>query len=116
VQGDATVKNSFLSPGCVVEGTVLGSVLSPGVRVARGARVVDSILFHRCTVERDACVQQTIADKGVTVGAGARVGPAPTEGALPPSTPVTLLGKECRVGPGAELEPGCEIHPEAVRG
>lgn len=115
VRSGATVKNSFLSPGCVIEGTVVGSVLSPGVRVARGARVVDSILFHRCAVEADAAVRLTIADKGVAVGAGARIGPSLAEETTPPAAPITLLGKECRVEPGAALEPGCEIRPEAVR-
>ena len=40
------------SAGCEIEGTVIGSVLSPGVRVEKGAGSSTSILFHRCTVSR----------------------------------------------------------------
>ena len=81
--------------------------------------VVNSILFHRCTVEKGVTVNLTIADKGVSIGTNARVGPAFEEPqdatAALAHYPITLLGKECRVAPGAHVEPGSEIHPEAVR-
>lgn len=119
VIGPATVRNSFISSGCEIEGTVIGSVLSPGVRVERGARVINSILFHRTVVERDARVALTIADKGVTIGHGARVGPEEEEAIDPGKAlaahPITLLGKGCCCEPGSRLEAGSEIHPDAVR-
>ncbi len=65
---------SLLSPGCVIEGEVVRSVLSPGVRVARGARVVDSVLMHDTSVGKNSNVVRTIADKKVTIGEGASIG------------------------------------------
>ena len=119
VTGSSEVRNSFLSAGCEIEGTVIGSVLSPGVRVEKGAQVINSLLFHRCTVEKGASVCLTIADKGVSIGTNARVGPSPEQATDPVAAvagfPITLLGKECRVAPGAHVEPGSEIHPEAIR-
>src|SRR5206468_7784246 len=41
-QPPGEVNNCLLSNGCVVHGTVVNSVLSPGVRVERGAVVRDS--------------------------------------------------------------------------
>jgi glucose-1-phosphate adenylyltransferase len=115
----AQVRNSFVSAGARVEGTVIGSILSPAVRVEKGAVVRNSILFHRAVVERGAIVNLTIADKQVSIGSGARVGPPPEEafdpqpgGVLP--APITLLGKQCRIAPGAVIKAGSEIPPEAV--
>jgi glucose-1-phosphate adenylyltransferase len=119
IKDGARVQNSFLSPGCEIEGTVMGSTLSPGVVVERGAQVVNSVLFHRCHVGRDATVTLTIADKGVVVGSGARIGPAPPPDLGPPSSPlqdrITLLGKDSRIAPAARILPGSEVPPEAVR-
>jgi glucose-1-phosphate adenylyltransferase len=119
ISGSAEVRNSFLSAGCEIEGTVIGSVLSPGVRVEKGAQVINSIVFHQCTVKAGASVCLAIVDKGVSIGANARVGPSPTDAAEPAAAlakfPITLLGKECRVAPGARVEAGSEIPPEAVR-
>ncbi|MEO6059217.1 MAG: sugar phosphate nucleotidyltransferase, partial [Candidatus Limnocylindria bacterium] len=42
---EAKVTRSMISHGCVIEGTVEHSLLSPGVRVARGAVVRDSIVM-----------------------------------------------------------------------
>jgi len=119
VAGDAVVRNSFLSAGCVIEGTVIGSVLSPGVHVAKGARVVNSILFHRGRVAADAAVTLAIADKDVQFGAGARVGPQgieETDGVhMAAHHPISLFGKGARVEASAKLAPGCEIRPASVR-
>jgi glucose-1-phosphate adenylyltransferase len=114
VRGAAQVQNSFLSPGCDVQGTVIGSVLSPGVRVEKGASVINSIVFHRCVVERGAQVRCAIVDKAASIGPEAQVGP---DGGEPPAegAPITLLGKECRIAPGVRVEAGSEVAPEAVR-
>ena len=50
----ARVENSMLADECVIEGTVINSVLFRGVRVARGAVVKDSVLFHGTTVGKNA--------------------------------------------------------------
>ena len=42
----AKVKQSIISSGCKISGTIERSVLSPGVVVAEGAVVRDSIIFH----------------------------------------------------------------------
>ncbi len=119
LRGPAAVHSSYISEGCDIEGTVVGSVLSPGVRVERGARVVNSIIFNRCVIERGASVNQTIMDKAVSVGAEATIGPPIEDPAEPPgdprSIPITLLGKECRIAPGASIPEGAEVPPETVR-
>jgi glucose-1-phosphate adenylyltransferase len=70
----AQVHRSLISHGCVINGTVVNSVLSPGVRVEVGAVVRDSILMFDTVVRASAIVDRSIIDKEVVVGPGAIVG------------------------------------------
>jgi glucose-1-phosphate adenylyltransferase len=70
----AEVTRSMLSLGVRVYGSVIHSVLSPGVVVEQGASVRDSIIQHGCVIGRDSLVDRCILDKEVTVGAGSRLG------------------------------------------
>ena len=70
----AQVHRSLISHGCIVDGTVVNSVLSPGVRVEVGAVVRDSIVMFDTIIRRGAIVDRSIIDKEVVVGPGAVVG------------------------------------------
>jgi len=64
-------RGGYLSvPEVFVEGDVTKSVLSPAVRVERGARVEDSVLLEGVVVECGAVVKRAILDHGVRVRAG----------------------------------------------
>jgi glucose-1-phosphate adenylyltransferase len=98
----AEVEDSLLANGAEVHGTVVRSVLSPGVRVEPGAEVRESVILGDVVVEAGARVERAIVDKYTRIGAGARVG---GEG------PVTVVGEWSRVEPGAEVPPGSVIPP-----
>ncbi len=67
--------NSLVSSGCIISGaTVRNSVLSPGVIVDSHALVEDSVLLHDVVVGRGAVVRNAIIDKNVEVPAGAMIG------------------------------------------
>ena len=70
----ARVSNSLISSGCVIEGMVQNSILSPGVRVAKGAEVIDSVIMHDSTIEAGARVFRVIADKFARIGAHSQTG------------------------------------------
>ena len=72
----AEVKNSMLTEGCVIEGTVENSVLANGVRVEKGAVVKDSVIMSGVTVKAGARVEYAIIDSDTVVGAGANLGEA----------------------------------------
>jgi len=74
VRSQATAVNSLITDGCVVEGVVDHSVLSPGVVVRTGAIVRHSVVMTDTVIEEGAVVDHAILDKRVRVGAGARVG------------------------------------------
>ncbi|MBD3163233.1 MAG: glucose-1-phosphate adenylyltransferase, partial [Candidatus Latescibacteria bacterium] len=92
IDAGAAVRNSLISPGCVIEGTVRGSVLSPGVRIGRGAIVDGSAVFNRSVIEPGASVERSILDKDVLVGERSRVGGPPLVGAEPVAGRPSSLG------------------------
>ena len=66
----ASVKNSVVADGCVIEGTVENSIIFRGVKVCRGAVVKNSILFQDSYVCEGASLNCVIADKNVTIRDG----------------------------------------------
>ena len=111
------VANSMISAGCVIEGEVLNSILSPGVKVGAGARVQDSIIFHDCVIENNSQVDLAILDKRVRVGQGSVIGRGDNR-ELPNSkypdhlyTGISLVGKEVDVPPGTTIGRNCIINP-----
>ncbi|MBT2493732.1 glucose-1-phosphate adenylyltransferase [Streptomyces sp. ISL-96] len=68
---------SIVSAGCVIQGQVTRSVLSPGVVVEEGAVVQGSVLHDNVRIGRGAVVRGSILDKNVDVPPGATIGVNP---------------------------------------
>ena len=66
----AKVESSMIADDCVIEGTVINSILSRGVKVEKGAVVKNSVLFKNTRVEKNASVNCIVTDKDVTVTEG----------------------------------------------
>lgn len=79
---DASVKNSLVTQGCVVNGEVEGSVLFNNVNVGEGAKVINSVLMPGVLIEEGAVVKKAIIDEGVVVKAGTVVNDEAKEVAL----------------------------------
>lgn len=79
---DASVKNSLVTQGCVVNGEVEGSVLFNNVNVGEGAKVIDSVLMPGVLIEEGAVVKKVIIDEGVVIKAGTVVNDEAKEVAL----------------------------------
>lgn len=79
---DASVKNSLVTQGCVVNGEVEGSVLFNDVNVGEGAKVIDSVLMPGVLIEEGAVVKKAIIDEGVVIKAGTVVNDEAKEVAL----------------------------------
>ena len=67
---EASVVNSIISDGCLIEGTVENSILFRGVHVAKDAVVKNSIIMQDCILEARSNVNYLITDKRVVVGTG----------------------------------------------
>lgn len=98
---DATVKNSIISEGCEIYGTVENSVLFAGVKVMPGAVVRDSVVMSGTVVECGAQVSYSIIDTDVKIGAGATVG-----GEVGSEGGIAVIGAGESVADGANVAAG----------
>ncbi len=110
------VKGSMISAGCVIEGEVINSVLSPGVSVGPGAVVRDSVIIDDCQIGAGALVDLAILDKKVQVGSGSVIGcgdksVANQENPTHLYTGITLIGKEVIVPDNTEIGRNVIINP-----
>jgi glucose-1-phosphate adenylyltransferase len=71
---NGSVINSIISDACIIEGTVSNSILSPGVHVAPGAEVIDSIIFHDTVIGSNTKLKKAICDKDVRIGDNVSIG------------------------------------------
>lgn len=75
---EAEVKNSIIADGCIVEGTVINSVLFRGVTIKRGAVVNNCIIMQDSAVEEDVKIDNLIVDKNVLLSKGINLKGTPT--------------------------------------
>lgn len=71
---NGVVEDALINEGCFIDGHVTHSVISPGVRILSGARVVDSVVLPGAVIEEGAQVHRCIVMSGETVPAGASIG------------------------------------------
>ena len=69
-QDGASIKNSFIADGCVIEGTVENSIIFRGVKIGRGCVVTNSILMQDTYVGSDVTLNCVITDKNVVIRDG----------------------------------------------
>ncbi len=104
----AKVVNSMLSNGCEVKGTVINSVLSPGVTVSAGAVVTDSVIMNDTWIGPGAQLDKLVVDKHVVIGPGAHVGtgdPSVVNEEMPDKifAGISVVGKNARIPSGASI-------------
>lgn len=114
VREGAQVVNSLISHGCIIEGRVERSVLSPGVIVEEGAVVRDSIILFDTVVGAHSVVDHVIADKEVVIGKHCQIGygDETTPNKLEPTrltTGISLIGKRTHIPDNQKVGRNCKI-------
>lgn len=65
--GDASVRNSLVADGCVIEGRVENSMLFRGVRIEKNTTVKNSILFQDTYTGENVSLNCVLTDKDVVI-------------------------------------------------
>jgi glucose-1-phosphate adenylyltransferase len=115
----AYLSRALVNVGCIINGHVEHSILSPGVYVEEGAIVRDSIVFDGAYVRAGAVVDRSIVDKEVQVGENCHVGHGDD---LRPNQErpdivdcgITIIGKRVTLPPGLRIGRNCVIGPGVV--
>ena len=63
----AVVKNSLIADGCVINGYVENSIIFRGVKIEKGAKIINSIIMQNSEVMEDAILEHVILDKEVII-------------------------------------------------
>lgn len=66
----ATVTDSLIADGCIVEGTVDNCILFRGVKIGRGAIIKNSILFQDTVVSDNVYLNCVVTDKNAVIRDG----------------------------------------------
>lgn len=108
------VVNSMISHGCVIEGRVENSVLSPGVRVAANAVITHSVIMNDTVIGRESVIDYAILDKEIIVEAGSHVGTGNDfqvnrEESTILNTGISVVGKGAKIPEGVKIGRNCAI-------
>lgn len=74
VEDNANVQTSLISNGCIIKGTVINSVLSPGVIVGKNAVIKNSVILNDVVIGENSKIEDTIIDKETIVGKNSIIG------------------------------------------
>ena len=74
VEKGAVIKDSMVTEGCDVAGTVLKSVLFAGVRAEKGSVIEDSIVMPGVVIKPGARICRAVIGEGAIIGENASVG------------------------------------------
>ena len=101
----ASVKNSILADGCVIEGEVENCVIHSGVKIGKGSVVKNSVIMKDTVVRTDCQIDKALIDEEVVIEQGCKVG----EG-----NNVTVIGYHCVALENATVEDGAMIYPDTI--
>lgn len=104
---DGEMINSLATAGCEIYGTVINSVLSEKVTVAKGAVVENSIIMRGTIIGENASLSYAIVDEDVTVGDGALIGDENSS-----KDRIALIGRGVDIGCGAIVESGSIVEDQ----
>jgi glucose-1-phosphate adenylyltransferase len=116
IGSSAVLEDSLIHNGCQIEGEVRRSILFPGVKIEKGAKVSDSILLFDTLVKTGSIVNKTITDQEVQIGAECQIGVG--DNLIPNhkfpdilKSGINLIGHNTEIPPGTQLGRGCIIYP-----
>ena len=70
----AVIDNAFIDQGCVIDGTVEGSVIFTNVKIGKDAVVKDAVVLPGSVIGEGATLNRVIVAEGIEIAPGAVVG------------------------------------------
>lgn len=109
----SVVKNSCITEGCNVYGTVINSILFEGVTVGEGAIVENSIVFPGSVIKKNATVKKSVIGEKAIIGENCVVGDETvTDGKYKNkycSGSISLIGGGVELGNNVKIGTDCMV-------
>lgn len=112
VSPHARINNSLISPGCIIEGEVHHSVLSPGVHVKKNSSISNSILMHDVKIKENTRIHGVICDKDVCIGKNGVLGNQIQK--ISSKEDLILVGKGSHIQDNQNVDAGTHIKPRII--
>ncbi len=116
ISDTAQVQNSLVTEGCSVYGEVDFSVLFANVEIEEGAEVRDSVVMPGAKICSGASVQYAIIGENAVIRPGAKVGERPEKMTDLAQWGVAVVGPGLTVGAGATVGPKAMIEKDIPGG
>lgn len=100
----AEIKNSLITMGCNIYGTVINSLISENVTIKKGAVVKDSVIFGNAIIQQGAHIEKSIVAEDTFIGENAIVGKE--------NGNITVIGPSVKVYDGMSVEAGAMIEKD----
>lgn len=114
---EAVIKNSIVTEGCVVKGTVIHSVLFAGATVEQGAVVEDSIVFPRSVIGKGCVLKKAIIGENTHIADGCQLGGPLREGESVDNKltgDITLIGNDIHLPENTYVPKGAVVNQEII--
>lgn len=113
------IENSLLSNGCIIKGTVINSVLSPGVYVGENTVIENSVILNDTYIGDNCHLNRVILDKKVHVGNNVHLGygddfKANIERPDLLTSGITVLEKHVKIPDNVKVGRNCRIFRSAI--
>ena len=109
VSETASIKNSNVSDGCIVEGEVENSILFPGVKIEKGAKVDYSIIMPKTVVKANADIKYSIVSENTVIGCNAVIGGNPEDAEDKDKWGIAVIGDDLHIGDNVVVPPAAMI-------
>lgn len=109
VSETATIKNSNISDGCIVEGEVENSILFPGVKIERVPKVDYSIIMPNTVVKANADIKYSIVSENTVIGCNAVIGGNPEDTEDKDKWGIAVIGDDLHIGDNVVVPPAAMI-------
>lgn len=116
ISDSATIEDSIVYTGAMIEGDISHSVIFPGVRIEKGAKVSNSVIMFDTTVKKGSILNKTILDTDISVGQNCRIGEL--NGAQKNQTSelvkidgITVVGQHVNIPNNVIIGENCIVNP-----
>ena len=104
IMDGAVVKDSLITVGCYIEGTVINSLLGANVRVRKGAVVKNSVIFDNVEIKEGATVEYSLVAERAFISANAKV--------LGDSDNITVIAEDVKINENKTVEKGSMVEED----